>query len=116
MSDLPEKPELGPRAINAYNRLITDLVAFNHVLSHTRASGPVTSTTLLTLNGLIICARRLFKRHPDIPIFFPVGIGQTMTLTDLNIYVARLKSASLQYERRHAPLRGSLRRAFRKFG
>ncbi|KKB07221.1 hypothetical protein [Devosia chinhatensis] len=112
-SDLPR---LGPRSINAYNRLARELAAFNYVLRHTKASGPVTASTLFTLNGLILSARRLFRRHPDMPVFFPVDIGQPMTLTDLNILVARLNAASLHFEERYAHLQGKLGRAVRRIG
>lgn len=105
MSDLPQ---LGPRAINAYNRLSKELAAFNYVLLRTKASGPVSGTTLFILNGLIFSARRLFRRHADMPLFFPIDTTTTMTLTDLSIYVHRLNSACLHFEERYAHLNGRL--------
>lgn len=111
MSDLPQ---LGPRAINAYNRFASDLAAFNYVLRHTKANGPVSDATLMTLNGLINMARRLFRRHPDLPRFIPLNFSGAMTLTDLNIHVARLIAASLHFEERYIHLTGSLVSHMRK--
>ena len=111
MSDLPQ---LGPRAINAYNRFASDLAAFNYVLRHTKANGPVSDPTLMTLNGLINMARRLFRRHPDLPRFIPFNFSGTMTLTDLNIHVTRLNAASLHFEERYAHLSGRLTSQMRR--
>ena len=101
MTDLPH---LGPRAITAYNRFAKDLAAFNYVLQHSGAKGPVGVTTLMTLNGLIATTRRLFRRHPDLPRLLPVDIDTPMTPTDLAIHVARLNAASLHFEERYAHL------------
>ena len=65
-------PKLGHRAIDAYNRLARECAAYNYVLRHTRQSGPVSWQTLMALNGMIILANRLFRRHADLPRFLPV--------------------------------------------
>ncbi|SMQ71000.1 hypothetical protein SAMN06295905_1924 [Devosia lucknowensis] len=102
MTDLPH---LGPKAIDAYNRFAKELAAFNYALRFAKPSGPVDSHTLFTLNGLIMVARRLFRRHPDLPRFFPVDTQGPMTQADLVITVARLTAASLHFEDRYAHLK-----------
>lgn len=111
---MPDLPHLGPRAINAYNRFARELAAFNYVLRHTKASAPVSDPTLMTLNGLINMARRLFRRHPDLPRFTPFNFTGSMTLTDLNIHIARLNAASVHFEECYADLSGTLMRQMRK--
>ena len=102
MTDLPH---LGPKAINAYNRFARELAAFNFALRHARPSGPVDSQTLFTLNGLLAVARRLFRRHADLPRFFLVDTQGPMTQADLVITVARLTAASLHFEDRYDHLK-----------
>lgn len=99
------KPTLSPSAIDAYNRLSKELAAFNYTLRIKRVSGPVDYQTLFVLNGLILIARRLFRRHPDLPRFFPIDHNASMTQADLAIYVARLTSACLTFEARYAHLK-----------
>ena len=99
-------PNLGPKAIHAYNRFAKELAAFNYALRFSKPTGPVDSQTLFALNGLILVARRLFRRHPDLPRFFPVDTKGPMTQADLVIYVARLTTASLHFEERYAHLTG----------
>lgn len=106
MTDLPN---LGPRAIDAYNRFAKELAAFNYVLDHSKSAGPVQNETLMVLNGLINIANRLFRRHPDLPRFFQVGIYTPMSRTDVAVLVARLTAASQHFEDIYAHLqeRGS---------
>ena len=99
--DTMTTPNLRPRAIHAYNRFAKELAAFNYTLRYARPTGPVDSQTLFTLNGLILVATRLFRRHPDLPRFFPVDTRGPMTQADLVIYVARLTAASLHFEERY---------------
>ena len=98
-------PNLGPKAIDAYNRFEKELAAFNYALRHAKPKGPVDHHTLFTLNGLILVARRLFHRHPDLPRFFQVNTDGPMSQADLVIYVARLTAASLHFEERYAHLK-----------
>jgi hypothetical protein len=103
--DTMTTPHLGPKAIDAYNRFEKELAAFNYALRHAKPKGPVDSHTLFTLNGLILVARRLFRRHPDLPRFFQVNTDGPMSQADLTIYVARLTAASLHFEERYAHLK-----------
>jgi hypothetical protein len=108
--DLPQLPPLGPKASKAYQRFARDLRAFTQALGQARPAGPVHGETLLALNGLILMANRLFRRHPEIPRFFPVGIGQPMALVDLGILIARLNAAAARFEEIHPHLRPGARR------
>ena len=97
-------PNLGPRAIQRYNRFAKELAAFNYVLRSTKLGGPVSLNTLITLNGLVRLANRLFNRLPDMPRFWAADLRGTMTQADLAVYVARLTAASLHFEQRYAHL------------
>lgn len=94
-------PNLGPRAINAYNRFARELAAFNYALRVARPAGAVSDNTIFILNGLIIVANRLFRRHRDLPRFFGVSLKGQMSQADLTIYVARLTAASIHFEERY---------------
>jgi hypothetical protein len=101
---MSDQPKLSPRSIDAFNRFSKDLAAFTYVLRHTKVKGPVTTPTLFALNGLILTATRLFRRHADMPRFFPVDTSTPMSLADLEIYVARLNAANAHFEERYAHL------------
>lgn len=101
---MSDQPKLSPRSIDAYNRFSKELAAFNYVLRHTPVKGPVGTPTLFALNGLILTAQRLFRRHADMPRFFQVDIATPMTLADLEIYISRLNAASVNFEARYAHL------------
>ena len=102
-------PSLGPRAIDAYNRFAKELAAFNYVLRKAKPAGPVSAGTLLTLNGLINLANRLFRRHADLPRFIQVDTRVPMAQADLAVLVARLTAASLHFEERYAHLKTGAR-------
>lgn len=98
------KPQLGPRAIHAYNRLNRELAAFNYVLRISKPSGVASPNTLFTLNGLFVLANRLFRRHRDLPRFINLGLDDGMSQADLAVQVARLTTACLAFEERYAHL------------
>lgn len=98
-------PNLGPKAIDAYNRFSRELAAFNYTLRNTKLAGPVDQQTLIALNGLIAITQRLFRRHPDLPRFRPVDLAKPMTQADFAVLVARLTSAALHFGDRYAHLK-----------
>ena len=97
-------PKLGNRGIDSYNRLNRDLAAFNYVLRVAKLPGACHPFTLFTLNGLLIRANRLFRRHADLPQFIHVSIDATMSQADLAIQVAQLTAACLAFEERYEDL------------
>ena len=109
-------PPLGNRSIVSYNRLNRDLSAFNYVLRVAKPSGASHAHTLFTLNGLLIRANRLFRRHPDLPRFFHADIESVVSQADLAVIVAQLTAACLAFEQRYAHLtaEGSERAAARR--
>ena len=98
-------PNLGPKAIDAYNRFSKELAALNYTLRNTKLAGPIDQQTLLALNGLIAIAQRLFRRHPDLPRFSPVDLAKPMSQADFSVLVARLTSAGLHFGERYAHLK-----------
>ena len=97
-------PPLGNRSIDSYNRLNRDVAAFNYVLRVAKPAGACNAHTLFTLNGLFNQANRLFRHHADLPHFFHVDLGATMSQADLAVVVARLTAACLAFEERYAHL------------
>ena len=97
-------PNLGPKAIAAYNRFAKELAAFNAMLIKSKKPEPVRDETLLALNGMIIIANRLFRRHADLPRFIQVSIDSPMSQADLAVLVAQLTAACLAFEERYAHL------------
>ena len=91
-------PRLGHRAIDAYNRLAKECAAYNYVLRHTKQTGPVSWQTLMALNGMIILANRLFRRHADLPRFLPVDTTNPMSQADFAVLVTRLLAACIHFE------------------
>jgi hypothetical protein len=94
-------PNLSPKAIAAYNRFAQELAAFNAMLIKSKKPEPVQDETLLAINGMIIIANRLFRRHADLPRFFPVSVNQPMAHADLAVLIGRLTAASLHFEERY---------------
>ncbi|KQX40005.1 hypothetical protein ASD04_04985 [Devosia sp. Root436] len=94
-------PNLSPKSIAAYNRFAKELAAFNAMLIKSKKPQPVQDETLMALNGLIIIANRLFRRHADLPRFFGVSVNKPMAHADLAVLVGRLTAASLHFEERY---------------
>jgi len=97
-------PKLGTRGIDSYNRLGRELAAFNYVLRGARPAGVYSTQTMFTLNGLFNRANRLFRRHADLPHFYPVSLDTPLTPADLAVQVANLTAACLAFEERYAHL------------
>ena len=97
------QPKLGHRAIDAYNRLCREVAAYNYVLRETAQKGPVGWETLMALNGMVILANRLFRRHADLPRFLPVNVREPMSQADFAVLITRLTAACIHFEEHYAP-------------
>ncbi|MCR6672733.1 hypothetical protein [Devosia ginsengisoli] len=101
---MQDKPRLGPRAINAYNRLSREVAALNYVTRVAKPSGPLSEITLRSLNKALHLANRLYRREPGISRFAMFDPRDSISMADFVIIVARLSAASIAFEERYAHL------------
>jgi len=95
------QPQLGRRAIIAYNRLSRDLAALNYVLRVIKPAGMVGDLTLRQFNSICHAANRLFCRELAQPRFLPIDPERPLTVADFAILVARLTTAIQAFEARY---------------
>jgi hypothetical protein len=98
---MQDQPQLGPRAVRAYNRLAQDIATFNYIVRVAKPSGTIGEPTRRGLLASLRSANRLFKREPSRPHFMLFDPILPMSLFDFTVHVARLSAASLAFEERH---------------
>ena len=101
---MPDRPGLGPRAINAYNRLSREVAALNYITRVAKPHGPLGEITLRNLNRALHSANRLFRRLPGGPRFAMFDPRDQISMADFVIIVARLTAAAIAFEERYAHL------------
>ena len=97
-------PQLGRRAIIAYNRLSRDLAALNYVLRVNKPTGMVGDLTLRQFNSITHEANRLFCRELALPRFHMIDAERPLTVADFAILVTRLTMAAQAFEERYKHL------------